>query len=79
MSLRVHLIAERITRPMTRAAMVTACGRSGFKSLRYNGAAAEWEADARLGGLVAVDAATFEPDRHACKRCMQVWGQGGGV
>jgi hypothetical protein len=74
--LRVHLIASR-PRP---GAMVTACGREGFKSAQ--GVCQpdnEWEAMATLGGLVAVDARTFQPDRFACKRCMTRWANGEGV
>lgn len=78
MSLRVHLIAELVDRPGTRGGVRTACGETGFKSLRLVYADSEWEADRRLGGLVAVREMKFHP-RGACARCLKAWNAGAGI
>jgi hypothetical protein len=78
-TLRVHLIVTQSTPPGAGLHCLTACGRRGFKSIRTPEPRGEWQAMERLGGLRAVTARDFEPDRHACKTCAEAWGAGAGL
>lgn len=73
MPLKRHLIAHR---PEPDRSGLTACGQTFFVGRGSHPTLGEYEAMARIGGLVAVDHEQFEPDRNACKKCVTAWGDG---
>jgi hypothetical protein len=71
--LRTHLIKHS---PEHDRSGETACGQLFFIGRCSLPSSGEYEAQRRIGGIVAFPDHKFQPTRYACKRCCARWGEG---
>lgn len=67
-TLKVHCIES-----YTDGRGVTKCGEPFFKGRISNPHCGDFEAERRIGGIRAIHASRFEPDKYACKKCIEAW------